>query len=709
MCGVIGFFNFENSVSLVRKGLDLMSHRGVDGFSLFDGVSVGENISGNSFNCVGHRLHAVNGFSLMPLVKDGFVLSANCEIYNFRDLAKNFDISLHDNDSVVLLDFLIKQGVSVDSLSLLDGVYAFAFWDLNKNLVTITRDLLGEKPLWYFFHEGKFAFASEKKVLIGLGLDSQFIREVHPRHIITFDLSSYELSSSYKDFFEVSVLDEDDAFFFNETSRLLEDAVKKRIPPDNRVALLFSGGLDSCFIALILKKLGVDFKCYTASLEHDSFQVSHDESWSLRAAKVLGLDLEVVRTSLDDYKDVVKDVLGIIEDNNVTKVSVGASFFMCSRKARDDGFKVIFSGLGSEELFAGYNRHLNSFELNEECLSGFRKLFERDLYRDDVITMFNNLELRSPFLDINLVKFSLCIPPHLKLRDGVNKFILRSISKDLGLPDEFAFRRKMAAQYGSNFDKALTKFSKVAGLSKSGFLKQFYDFGNVRLGALWSTGKDSCLAVQIMLEQNYVVSCFITINPADKDSYMYHGPNTHLASLHSDACGIPLIVQDSDKAKEDELVDLRLALIRAVNEHNIEGVVSGALFSNYQRKRIEVICDELGLKVFAPLWHMDQEKELEILCVKNIDFCLVKVAAEGLDKSWLGRSLVKQDFDNLRILKEKFGLNPAGEGGEFESLVLDAPFFSKRISLDEVRVDEESELYASLVVVRASLVDKAFK
>ncbi len=706
MCGIIGFFNFDNGASLVRKGLDLMEHRGMDGFKFFDGSSF-DNEESVSKNCVGHRLHAINGFNPMPLVKENLVLSANCEIYNFKKLNPQNDGC--ESDSEALLDFFLKKGFSKKSLEELDGVYTLSLWDLEQKKVIITRDILGEKPLWYFFDESSFAFASEKKVLLELGLNPLLIREVHPRHILTFDLDKKTLSQDYKGFFGIKKLDESDDFFFEKTMTLLEDAVRKRIPPSNKVALLFSGGVDSCVLALILKKLGVDFKCYTASLHHETFQKSHDESWSLRAAKVLDLDLEVVHTSLIEYEDVLNDVTKLIEDNNVTKVSVGASFLMCSRRARDDGFKVIFSGLGSEELFAGYNRHLNSYELNEECLSGFRKLFERDLYRDDVITMSASLELRNPFLDLDLVNFSLSIPPYLKIKGDDNKFILRKLSEDIGLPKEFAFRKKMAAQYGSNFDKALAKFSKKEGLSKSGFLKKFLDCGNVRLGSLWSTGKDGCLATQIMLEQNYFLRCLITINPSDKDSYMYHGPNTTLAEFHSVASDIPLVLFDSNKAKEDELGDLKSALSFAIKEHHVEGVVSGALFSNYQRKRIEIICDELGLKVFAPLWHMDQVKELEILDVKGIDFCLVKIAAEGLDKSWLGRTLLREDFDRLISLKNNLGLNPAGEGGEFESLVLDAPFFKKKLKLVDFEIVQESDIIATLNVKNVMLVDKVLK
>jgi asparagine synthetase B (glutamine-hydrolysing) len=129
--------------------------------------------------------------------------------------------------------------LSIDSLSLLDGVYALSLWDLKQKKVTITRDLLGEKPLWYYFNEEKFAFASEKKVLLNLGLNPLFVREVHPRHILTFYLDSFELSTEYKGFLETNVIDENDEFFYSRTAKLLEDAVLKRIPPSNEGCFAF--------------------------------------------------------------------------------------------------------------------------------------------------------------------------------------------------------------------------------------------------------------------------------------------------------------------------------------------------------------------------------------------------------------------------------------------------------------------------------------
>ena len=143
-----------------------------------------------------------------------------------------------------------------------------------------------------------------------------------------------------------------------------------------------------------------------------------------------------------------------------------------------------------------------------------------------------------------------------------------------------------------------------------------------------------------------------------------------------------------------------------LKKYKIEGVVTGALFSNYQRERVEKICDELGVKCFSPLWHMDQSKELEFLLNKGFKFCMIKIAAEGLDKSWLGKIITKKELDKLEVLRKKLEINVAGEGGEYESLVLDAPFFSKELKIQKSRVLKESNIEATLIVEKASLVKK---
>jgi len=709
MCGIIGYFNFDNAVTEAEKALESIGYRGRDtyGFANDFELRISQKIQYGSKNVLAHCLHALNDFVPQPLLEKTCAFVANCELYNWEALnAENKYYA--KNDAQVLLKHLLRSSTIVKALDELDGVYAFALWNKQTGLVTLARDIIGEKPIWYYYDpvSGSFAFASEKKALKSTGLEEVFIRELNPRLLLEYDINSKKLSEIERKFFEVKELKLSKEEFVEKTEKLLINSIKKRVSHANKVGLLFSGGIDSTFLALMLKKMGVEFTCYTATLDHPEFKESQDFIWAQKVAKELELNLNITQIKLNEVSKYLKKILPIIEDNNVVKAGVALPFYLAAEEAKKDGVRILFSGLGSEEIFAGYDRHKNSLKINEECLSGLRKIYERDLYRDDTITMFNTIELRLPFLDKNLVEFSLKIPSKYKIVGERNKVILREIAKRQGLNEEFAERKKKAAQYGSNFDKAIEKLAKAENKNKSQYLKKFYDFGNVRVASLLSTGKDSCLATQIMLEQNYAVSCFITINSKNQDSYMYHGPNTHLAKLQSEAAGIPLIVKETEGEKEKELEELKDAIRDAIKKYKIEGVVTGALFSNYQRERVEKICDELGVKCFSPLWHMDQSKELEFLLNKGFKFCMIKIAAEGLDKSWLGKIITKKELDKLEVLRKKLEINVAGEGGEYESLVLDAPFFSKELKIQKSRVLKESNIEATLIVEKASLVKK---
>jgi len=690
MCGITGFFNVKGAERHAKNAIASVSYRGRDAKGFF----------GKNTCSLGHCLHAMNNKVPQPLKNDDFAFVTNCEIYNWEKIDAKAK-----NDSTALFNFLAKSNDLLHSLNQLDGVYAFALWNTKISKVFLARDLIGIKPLWYYFDKKtrEFAFASERKALIKEELDKANIRELNPRKMLIYDINSKELTEIKREFFEIYETVMEDDKIISYTKNLLEEAIRKRIPKGQKVGILFSGGIDSTFIALMLKNLGVDFTCYTAALDEPTLKDSQDLLWAKKAAKELNLKLEIETVKLSDVPNLLKEILPLIEDNNVVKAGVALPFFLAARKAKKNGVKILFSGLGSEEIFAGYERHKNSLNINEECLSGLRRMYERDLYRDDVITMYHTIELRLPFLDKKLVEFALSVPARLKLNELENKILLRRISEKIGMPKEFFERKKKAAQYGSLFDKALEKLSKKEKLSKSQYLKKFYDEGNVRLGVLLSTGKDSLLAAQIMLEQNYKISCFITINSKNPDSFMYHGPNTHLAKLQAKAANISLIEKKTKGEKEDELKELKDAIKEAVDKYKIEGIVTGALFSNYQRKRIEKICDEIGVKCYSPLWHMDQEKEVKMLLDKKFRFWLVKVAAEGLDSSWLGKDFSNEHLKKLKDSNKKIGLNIAGEGGEYESLVLKAPFFEKKIDIVKFRIEKDGSC-ATLIVEDTKLI-----
>ena len=180
-----------------------------------------------------------------------------------------------------------------------------------------------------------------------------------------------------------------------------------------------------------------------------------------------------------------------------------------------------------------------------------------------------------------------------------------------------------------------------------------------------------------------------------------------MTKLQAESLGLPLIEQETAGKKEEELEDLKKALQKAKDQHKIEGIVTGALFSNYQRERIEKVADSLGLKIFAPLWHMDQETEMREILNQGFSFIITKIAAEGLDKSWLNRRMTEKDIDKLVKLNEKVGINIAGEGGEFETLMIDGPIFKKKIKVMESRIEEENKQTATLVIKKARLMRKS--
>ncbi|MEK6900114.1 MAG: diphthine--ammonia ligase, partial [Nanoarchaeota archaeon] len=645
----------------------------------------------------GHSLHAVVSHIPQPIKKEG-ILIANCEIYNWKDLNKKYGFDAQ-NDAELLLLFLDHFGIK--KLDELDGVYAFAYW--KNDIVYLARDILGEKPVWFAHNTDNFVFSSEKKVLESIGYID--IKELNPRSIIRYQISDNYLSFIEREF--LSYLPEHRDNFEtlkDKTTDLLNQAITKRIP-DKKFGLLFSGGIDSTFLAKAFRDHGCDFTCYTAVL--DSEAIPADLVSAQKVAKDLGLKLKVKKIKIEEIPKYLQKIVPLIEDSNVVKVGVALTFYIACEMAKEDGCKVIFSGLGSEEIFAGYERHKNSANINQECLSGLRKMYERDLYRDDVLTMYNNLELRLPFLDLKLADYVLKIPGKYKIKESVTKYILREIALEKGIKPEFASRKKTAAQYGSKFDYALGKLAKQNKFpSKSAYLKTFYPSHNLKLGVLFSSGKDSTAAAYIMKQQNYELTCLIHIKSENSDSYMFQTAGTELVEMQAEAMNLPIIIQKTKGEKEAELKDLEMAFKKAEQEYQIDGIVSGALFSTYQRDRIEKICDKLGLKIFSPLWHKPQDKHMQELLDDKFEIVFTSIAAEGLDKSWLGRKITVKDVELLQNIHQKLGINVAGEGGEFESLVLDCPLFNKKVILEKTEVIEEAKNKAHLIIKKAKLISK---
>jgi ABC transporter with metal-binding/Fe-S-binding domain ATP-binding protein len=208
----------------------------------------------------------------------------------------------------------------------------------------------------------------------------------------------------------------------------------------------------------------------------------------------------------------------------------------------------------------------------------------------------------------------------------------------------------------------------------------------MRLGVLFSGGKDSTLALHLAAEKDEVV-CLITLVSKNKESYMFHTPNIDVTGLQAEALGLPLVSMITDGKKEEELADLEKAIIEAKSKFGIECIVTGAVESVYQSTRIQRICDKLELQCYNPLWKLNQKGLLEMLIQKKFKVIISGIFAYPLDETWLGKQIDKEVIVRLVELQAKYGISPSGEGGEIETTVLDAPLFKQKLEVIDSAVD----------------------
>lgn len=433
MCGIAGAVG-KNSQELVEKMLDAIKHRGPDGSGL---STIGDITLGNV-------LLKITGSKNQPVRNNG-TLTYNGEIYNFREIARRLNLAT-DSDSEVLFNLIESKGVEA-AIRELDGDYAFAYAGGGK--ITLARDTAGVKPLYY--SPDNLAFASEKKALAAIGANE--IRALKPGHMLTY--SAGKIYGKKVMGFSSGECIADEALASKALLDALERAVKKRCY--HPCALAFSGGLDSSLIAAL---------CREAELYSVGMEGSHDIKQTKKAAQLLGLSdkLHLHELTLDEVESAVPDVIRAIESRDPLKVSIAMPLFFASRDASNDGIRVMLSGQGADELFAGYKRYesMNPSELESALRKDLDNIAENNLERDDAATMANAVELRVPYLDRVVVELALSIAPGLKIHNATRKYILRLAAGDV-LPGELILKEKKAAQYSSGIYSALEKLARKNG------------------------------------------------------------------------------------------------------------------------------------------------------------------------------------------------------------------------------------------------------
>lgn len=230
---------------------------------------------------------------------------------------------------------------------------------------------------------------------------------------------------------------------------------------------------------------------------------------------------------------------------------------------------------------------------------------------------------------------------------------------------------------------------------------------NVRVAVLSSGGKDSTYACWWAIMQGWQVEAMVTVHITSDDSMMFQLPNTSLAGLQAHSIGtswLPILSDGTENHEIEDLeygirgeTDVKVALDKVKHDSEsinfpsdlvlqtegleIDALVVGALRSDYQKTRIERMCEKLGVISYCPLWHHDSEGHMHSLIEHGFDVRIVSVSTDGLGEEWLGEKITQQSLEELTRISKQFRFNLDGEGGEFETIVVDAPHMSQRIAV----------------------------
>jgi|RhiMethySRZTD1v2_1073278.scaffolds.fasta_scaffold15423_5 asparagine synthase (glutamine-hydrolysing) len=507
MCGIGGLISKDSTdiLTLTKTMMISMNKRGPDGTGLFIDKKLYQYESPEKINCdnantkltLGHIRLAIVGDKnhIQPFQScDGkLVMEHNGEIYNYKELKKRLQndhtfVSNTDSEVVIhLLEHYYKENGFSNLLDAIkktvadiDGIYAIAIKDQNEDKIYLVRDRLGIRPLYYGQNNNIIGFASERKGLWQIGIKEPTF-SLLPGHCV---ILSNHISSPIK-IAEPSV-----NYSNNPTLTKLEDAIstykkalynsiKKRAQDLSRIGIIFSGGIDSVLVAKITQELVPNVTCYTSGIAG-----SDDIKFSKIIADQLGLDLKINELNIKDIETMLPNILNIIETTNTTQAEVSIPIYGALKLAAKDGLRVVFTGQGADELFAGYPWYAQIYakygthKLKEYMIQDLLLLYKETLEREDKLAMSNSIEMREPFLDSDIVRTATNIDLNLNLKgknDIFGKRVHRELAIQLGIPKHIAYREKQAAQHGAGIHGIISKIAEKNGFNKKMITKEYIE------------------------------------------------------------------------------------------------------------------------------------------------------------------------------------------------------------------------------------------
>ncbi|MCD6402902.1 MAG: diphthine--ammonia ligase [Candidatus Aenigmarchaeota archaeon] len=221
----------------------------------------------------------------------------------------------------------------------------------------------------------------------------------------------------------------------------------------------------------------------------------------------------------------------------------------------------------------------------------------------------------------------------------------------------------------------------------------------MKVVSLFSGGKDSTFSTYLAVMMGYEIKYLLTFFPKSTDSWMFHHPCIELTKVQARLMKKPQLIVKTSGKKEEELRDLKNGLLRIKDK--LDGLVYGAVASEYQRHRINIVAEEVGLRSFSPLWHKNPQKLVKEILDAGFRVIITSVSCDGLNEEWLGKELTDESIKELVELSKKFGFNPAGEGGEFETFVLSSPLFDREIKITDYKKVWDDKTSSGYIIVKS--------
>lgn len=509
MCGIAGILSKknENVAPLIGPMLSCIASRGPDGAGIAADNFVVQSDSPE--NVEYHRLYgsSVLGHLRLAIVggtcgqqpfrscNNRLTVEHNGEIYNYKQIRRKllkhhkFD-TLTDSEVIVHLleDHFAKSNDLIYAIrkmvAELDGVYALVIKDEVTGTIALVRDKIGVRQLYYGENDSFVAFASERKALWKVGLKEP-TKCVLPGHAILIRSNGHlqELEVAHAPVQSTKIVYKTIASAVNAYQRALLMSLKKRTQDFKRVGIIFSGGIDSVIVAWLAKKMVPDVICYTAGIEG-----STDIAFARNIAKKLKLKLRVNELTRNEVEQMIPEIINVIENTNAGQVEVAVPVYAAIKLAHEDGIKVMFTGQGADELFGGYSWYTKVVEkegyqkLREHMTEDLLLLYKETLEREDKIAMAHSVEMREPFLDMEIIRISMRMDLKLNVKsqdDIFGKHVHRRVAQKLGIPKNIAYRIKEAAQHGSGMHQIFDVIARSHGFDESTIPMGYLD--NLRL------------------------------------------------------------------------------------------------------------------------------------------------------------------------------------------------------------------------------------